>query len=134
MRRILFGVGVIAFSALLIVIGMVYGDKPFARLCASDVVSARLYAVSSSAEMEIRDDKTLSELIDILNSVKVYDKIESGSSHAGQRFHFALTLKDGSVVNIGAHNPFLYIGETSYKTRFGPCQRLSRLGNRLLFG
>lgn len=132
MKRILTAVAAVILSALLIVIGTTYGEKPFARLTASDIASATLYAVPPSAEIAISDQQILSELVDILHSVKVYDKSEEGREYAGQLVQFTLTLKDGSVLAVGAYNPFLYINEIGYKTAYGPCQRLNRLGNRLL--
>ncbi len=132
MRKTLFAGVAAIFSALLIVIGTSYGEKPFARLNASDIASATLYAVPPSAELVISDQQILSELVDILNSVKVYDKSEEGHSYVGQLVRFTLTLKDGTVLSVGAYNPFLYINEIGYKTTYGPCQRLNQLGNRLL--
>ncbi len=132
MKRFLTAVAAVMLSGLLIVIGTTYGEKPFARLNASDVESATLYAAPPSAEIAISDQQILSELVDILHSVKVYDKSEKGREYDGQLVRFTLTLKDGSVLNVGAYNPFLYIDEIGYKTAYGPCQRLNQLGNRLL--
>lgn len=132
MKKTLFAGVAAAFSALLIVIGLSYGETPFAKLSASDVQSATLYAVPPSQEMELRDQTALAELVEILNSVKVYEKSDEGRNYAGQLVRFTLTLKDGTVLNVGANNPFLYINEIGYKTTYGPCQRLNELGNRLL--
>ncbi len=132
MKRILTAVAAAVLSAMLIVIGITYGEKPFARLNTSDIASATLYAAPPSAEIAISDQQILSELVDILHSVKVYDKNENGREYDGQLVRFTLTLKDGSVLDVGAYNPFLYINEIGYKTAYGPCQRLNQLGNRLL--
>ncbi len=132
MKRLLLMCCVAAIAAVLVVTGLMYGDKPFAKLDATDVASAKLLILPPQKEVVIQDEKNLSELVDILNTIKTYDTSDSGEDYVGQLVRFTLTLKDGSQVSVGAYNPFLYINEVCYKTRYGACQRLNAFGNRLL--
>ena len=45
---------------------------------------------------------------------------------------FTLTMADGSQEKITACNPFVIINGIGYKTKYEPCEQLSRYANKLL--
>lgn len=120
------------FVAILIVAGLLYGHKPFAKLKASEVVSATLDTNPAGKVVEIKDTDTLAELVAILRSVRLYGQGEQSPQTAGRLMRFTLTLRDGTEIRVGEYSPFLYVNEVCYKTRIGPLGRLGAFGDRLL--
>lgn len=47
---------------------------------------------------------------------------------------FSLTMQSGGQVTLVAYNPFLIIDGQGYRTKYGPCEELNRLGNELIGG
>ncbi len=110
----------------------VLGKKPFNNLKYSDVSSIGVLAIPPNKAMIIEDDEQVKELVDILNTVVIYRKDESGRNYFGQLVQFTLTMKDGKTIQVGAYNPFVFIDGKCYKTKYEPCEKLNNLGNRLI--
>ena len=45
---------------------------------------------------------------------------------------FTLHMTDGSTTDVMAYNPFLVIDGVGYRTKYEPCEALSRYANQLL--
>lgn len=123
----------LAVSACVIVIGIaasgLAGRRPFRDLQASDVVSATVYLSPPDETIPIPD---IPELVLYLQEVVVYNKDDSYSSYCGQGVTFTLTMSDGSQIRIMAYNPFAVIDGVGYRTKYAPCEKLSRYANQLL--
>jgi len=110
----------------------VLGKKPFNNLKYSDVSSIGVLATPSNKAIIIEDNEQIKELVDILSSVVIYKKDESGKNYCGQLVQFTLTMKDGKTIQVGAYNPFIFIDGKCYRTKYEPCEKLNNLGNRLI--
>lgn len=73
------------------------------------------------------------ELVSYLRKVTIYnERYISYTDYCGQTVMFTLTMADGSQEKITACNPFVIINGIGYKTKYEPCEQLSRYANKLL--
>lgn len=74
----------------------------------------------------------LSELLDYLDDVVIYNKDNSYTEYDGQGVVFNLILSSGTQMAINAYNPFVIIDGVGYRTKYEPCEALSSYANKLL--
>lgn len=116
------GGGIFAASAMA-------GRRPYKDLTAADILAATVRLTPPDITLEIADP---SELVSCLNQVVIYARDDSYTDYAGQGVVFTLHLADGSTTDIMAYNPFLVIDGAGYRTKYEPCEALSRYANELL--
>lgn len=121
---------IICVAAVICIVGIHFiGRKPFKRMKSSDIVSATVLLEPPNETITITD---VSELVADLNDVVIYNRNQSYHNYVGQGVTFTLTMTDGAQMKVMAYNPFIVINGTGYKTKYAPCERLSRYANRLL--
>ena len=106
-----------------------FGRKPFAKLSASEIVSAELFIIPPEKNIDLRDEEDIAELTDILNEIVIYREDNSGREYAGQLVQVTIILKNGETHTIGAYNPFLFLNGKCYRTKYEPSQKLNAFGN-----
>ena len=116
------GCGILAASALA-------GRRPYKDLTAADIQSATVLLAPPDTMLEIPDT---AELAEYLSQVVIYDRDDSYTEYAGQGVVFTLHMTDGSTTDVMAYNPFLVIDGVGYRTKYEPCEALSRYANQLL--
>ena len=105
------------------------GKKPYKKLDATQIVSAKVLLSPPGRTVEIED---IPELVVYLNDVVIYNQDNSYTEYAGQAAIFTLTMTDGTQTNITAYNPLLVSDGVGYKTKYEPCEALNRYANELL--
>jgi hypothetical protein len=123
---------VLVLGTLAIVLPGTFGRKPFGKLSADEVMSVELFIIPPEKTINITDKKDISELMNILNEIVIYQEDNSGHEYAGQLVQVTITLKNGKTHVIGAYNPFLFLNNKCYRTKYEPCERLNAYGNRIL--
>lgn len=118
--------GVIVAAALF-VRPRVMGRKPFAELKAENIASASVQLLPPDTTVQITD---MGELATALNDVVVYDQDDSWTEYNGQAVIYTIILNDGKEITVIAYNPFIIIDGIGYKTKYGPCERLSQIANK----
>lgn len=116
------GCGILAASAMA-------GRQPYKDLTAADIQSATVLLAPPDTMLEIPDT---AELVEYLSQVVIYGRDDSYTEYAGQGVIFTLHLADGSTAEVAAYNPFLVIDGAGYRTKYEPCEALSRYANQLL--
>ena len=119
---------VVVIGAALLIYGAL-GRKPFRGLEPGDIVTASVTLAPPDVTLAVEDTVTLSRLFGDL--VVYRDAGDSYRDYAGQGLKYTLKLADGTVTEVTAFNPFLIIDGTAYKTKYAPCEALSRFGNEL---
>ncbi|WP_113671080.1 hypothetical protein [Vallitalea guaymasensis] len=136
MKRRTLTILVISFITLAIIwfllSGRIIGKKPFKDINDSDVQSIGLLVIPPDKTISISERDEIKEIVDILNTVVIYEEDDAGRQYQGQLVQYSLNMKDGNVVEIGSYNPFLFIDEKCYKTKYEPCEELNSLGNKLI--
>ena len=105
------------------------GKMPYKDLKASDIVSVAVYLSPPDETVQITNAE---ELVSYLRKVTIYNEDTSYTDYCGQTVMFTLTMADGSQEKITACNPFVIINGIGYKTKYEPCEQLSRYANKLL--
>jgi hypothetical protein len=131
-KRIIIVVSILIIGILVVILFNTFGRKPFAKLSASEIVSAELFIIPPEKNIDLRDEEDIAELTDILNEIVIYREDNSGREYAGQLVQVTIILKNGETHTIGAYNPFLFLNGKCYRTKYEPCQRLNAFGNRIL--
>lgn len=103
--------------------------RPFRELEASQITTATVRLTPPDTTLRILDTETLAGL---LRDVETYRRDDSYTEYSGQGVSFALTMADGTQVEVGAYNPFVVIDGAGYRTADKPCEALSSYANRLL--
>lgn len=101
---------------------------PYQDLKASEVVSAAVRLSPPDETVPIADPE---ELVALLKEVVIYREDDSYTEYSGQAVTFTLTMADGSQEEITAYSPFLIVNGAGYRTKYGPCEQLSRYANQL---
>lgn len=91
-----------------------------------------LFVIPPDKTISINERDKIKEIVDILNTVVIYEEDDAGRQYEGQLVQYTLNIKDGNVVEIGSYNPFLFIDGKCYKTKYEPCEKLDSLGNKLI--
>lgn len=107
------------------------GTKPLRGLTTGEVTSATVELYPPDATLELTQEE-IKELVPILNRVITYQRDDSYGEYVGQAVIFTLTKTDGTQLRVQAYNPFIVIDGEGYRTKYGPCEELSQLGNDLL--
>ena len=110
----------------------ILGKKPFKNLESSDILSISVFAIPPNKTVLINDNEHIKEITAILNTVVIYQRDDSGRDNFGQLVQYTLKMKDGSSLEVGAYNPFVFVNGKSYKTKYQPCENLNSLGNKLI--
>ena len=74
----------------------------------------------------------MTELVNLLKDVVIYNEDNSYTEYCGQGVIFTLTMANGTQTSIMAYNPFLVIDGVGYKTKYEPCEALNQYANMLL--
>lgn len=125
----------ISFICILSAIGIVMaagafsGRKPYKNLDSSKVVSATVQLTPPGKTIQITE---MTELVNLLKDVVIYQEDNSYTEYCGQGVIFTLTMADGTQTSIMAYNPFLVIDGVGYKTKYEPCEALNQYANMLL--
>lgn len=128
---------VILLLLIVITIGLLYfkgiiEKKPFKNLNSSDISSIRLLANPPNRTVLFYKKEQINEVVDILNTVSTYQKVNSGKIIVGQLIQFTLTMKDGRVLKLKVDNPTIVINGQTYLSKNKFCEELNSLGNKLL--
>ena len=107
------------------------GKAPYKNLKAANIVSAAVYLSPPNKTVQITDAE-IEELVSYLNEIVIYNEDNAYTHYCGQAVMFTLTMADGSQEEITAYNPFVIINGIGYKTKYEPCEQLSRYANNLL--
>lgn len=118
----------VILAALTAAVLIARGKMPYQDLKASDVVSAAVRLSPPDETVPIADPE---ELVALLKEVVIYREDNSYTEYSGQAVTFLLTMADGSQEEITAYSPFLIVNGTGYRTKYGPCEQLSRYANQL---
>lgn len=125
----------IALLCLAVIVGGIWaasamaGRRPYKDLTAADILSATVQLTPPGITLEIPDT---AELAEYLSQAVIYGRDDSYTEYTGQAVRFTLHLADGSTTDIMAYNPFLVIDGVGYRTKYEPCEALSRYANELL--
>ena len=126
---------VIAMAVVIVVLtaGVIIsrGKMPYKDLKASDIASVAVYLSPPNKTVQITDAE-IEELVSYLNEIVIYNEDNAYTDYCGQTVMFTLTMADGSQEEITAFNPFVIINGIGYKTKYEPCEQLSRYANKLL--
>ena len=106
------------------------GSHPFKNLTVEEIasVTVELYPPDTKAELNSQE---IEDLVGILHEVVIYKEDNSYTEYNGQGVVFEITKTDGTITRINAYNPFIIIDGVGYKTKYEPCEQLSRLGNNI---
>lgn len=113
---------------------MISGSRPFKGLRAEDVRSIEVAARPPDVTRKITDAARIAEIMDVIKSVVIYQKSDEWREYAGQAMEYTLEMQSGGQVTLAAYYPFLMIDGQGYRTKYGPCEELNRLGNELIAG
>lgn len=123
---------IILFAAVCVCILLVWvfpaGKRPFQDLKSEDISHVTVELTPPQIRLAVSEEE-LSELVDILNRVVIYEKDDT--EYAGQSVHFIIEKSDGTQTDITACNPVLIIDGVGYRTKYGPCEDLNRLAYNL---
>jgi len=104
--------------------------KPFETMSTDDVVSATVELLPPDVIIDLSFEEIV-ELVEILQTVEIYEQDDSYRDYAGQAVIYNITKNDGTQQIIMAYNPFIVIDEIGYKTKYEPCEELNALGNTI---
>ena len=113
----------------MIVFAVISGRKPYKNLDTSQIVSAVVRLTPPGETIQITE---MTELVNLLKDVVIYNEDNSYTEYCGQGVIFTLTMADGTQTSIMAYNPFLVIDGVGYKTKYEPCEALNQYANMLL--
>lgn len=130
-KRMNFILLICILSVVVIIIGFAAagGRKPYKDLDSSQIVSAVVRLIPPDETIQITE---ITELVNLLNNVIIYNEDNSYTEYCGQGVIFTLTMTDGTQTSIMAYNPFLVIDGVGYKTKYEPCEALNHYANMLL--
>lgn len=74
-KRIIIVVSILIIGILVVILFNTFGRKPFAKLSASEIVSAELFIIPPEKNIDLRDEEDIAELTDILNESLFIEKI-----------------------------------------------------------
>ena len=129
---IFFIAGFMIIAASVLSFGDIFGSRPFRQLESSNVRSAGVSAFPPDITAEIKGEEEIKKLVNILKTIVIYQKDDSGRDYDGQLVQFALSMDDGSMLEVGAYGSFLFINGVCYRTKYEPCEELNALGNILI--
>lgn len=120
---------ILSVTSIMIVFAVISGRKPYKNLDTSQIVSAVVRLTPPGETIQITE---MTELVNLLKDVVIYNEDNSYTEYCGQGVIFTLTMADGTQTSIMAYNPFLVIDGVGYKTKYEPCEALNQYANMLL--
>lgn len=120
---------ILSVTIIMIVFAVISGRKPYKNLDTSQIVSAVVRLTPPGETIQITE---MTELVNLLKDVVIYNEDNSYTEYCGQSVIFTLTMADGTQTSIMAYNPFLVIDGVGYKTKYEPCEALNQYANMLL--
>lgn len=120
---------ILSVTIIMIVFAVISGRKPYKNLDTSQIVSAVVRLTPPGETIQITE---MTELVNLLKDVVIYNEDNSYTEYCGQGVIFTLTMADGTQTSIMAYNPFLVIDGVGYKTKYEPCEALNQYANMLL--
>lgn len=120
---------ILSVTIIMIVFAVISGRKPYKNLDTSQIVSAVVRLTPPDETIQITE---MTELVNLLKDVVIYNEDNSYKEYSGQGVIFTLTMTDGRQTSIMAYNPFLVIDGVGYKTKYKPCEELNHYANMLL--
>ena len=127
-RLWIFGVAAAAIVVALLIGG---GHRPFRSINADEIAVIDITARPPDVTRKITDPAGIADIMNTIQNVVIYEKSEEWRDYAGQVMEFTVVLRSGGQMTIVAYNPFLIIDGQGYRTKYGPCEELNRLGNAL---
>lgn len=122
---------IVALIICIILIGKSFtGLHPFKDLKVGEIASVTVELLPPNTKAELNSQE-IEDLVRILHKVVIYNEDNSYRDYNGQAVVFKITKTDGTVIEINAYNPFLIIDGVGYKTKYKPCEQLSRLGHNI---
>ncbi len=115
-------------TAVLVFFGVHWPKRPFQNLKAEEIVSARVEMFPPDVRKDLLGDD-LQTLAELLQDVVIYEPDNSYRMYAGQSVVFTVTKSDGTVLEVGAFNPFCIINGAGYRTEYAPCEALNNFAN-----
>lgn len=120
---------ILSAAIIMIAFAVVSGRKPYKNLDSSQIASAIVRLTPPDKTIQITE---ITELVNLLKDVVIYNEDNSYTEYNGQGVTFTLTMTDGTQTSVMAYNPFLVIDGVGYKTKYGPCKALNHYANILL--
>lgn len=120
---------ILSVTIIMIVFAVISGRKPYKNLDTSQIVSAVVRLTPPGETIQITE---MTELVNLLKDVVIYNEDNSYTEYCGQGVIFTLTMANGTQTSIMAYNPFLVIDGVGYKTKYEPCEALNQYANMLL--
>lgn len=108
-----------------------WGRRPFRGLEAAEIASASVHLAPPDVTL-VLDEAEIGTLAGLLGDVRITLPDQSYTEYEGQGVLFTVALRDGTVAEVVAYNPFLIIDGTGYRTAYEPCEALNRFANELL--
>lgn len=129
-KRLWAVLGIIILVCIIFIGKSFIGTRPLKDLAVEDIKAVTVCLIPPDIRLTFTKDE-INELVEILNRVVVYNEDNSYKDYSGQAVIFTITKTDGTQIDINAHNPFIIIDGTGYKTKYNPCKELNNLANNL---
>lgn len=101
------------------------GYRPYSKMSESDVNKITIL-FGNYEPYQLSEDETL-EFIGILKDITIYRKDNSYVEYDGVTSQmFCIEKQSGKKEYISAANPFFIINRTGYRTKYEPCNRMSK--------
>ncbi len=129
---LLYGAAIAALILIALLIGGVH--RPFQAIKAEEIAAIDITGRPPDVTRKVTDAAMIAKITDIIQSVVIYQRSDEWKDYAGQAMEYTLTMQSGEQLTVVAYNPFLVIDGQGYRTKYGPCEELNRLGNELIDG
>lgn len=106
------------------------GTRPLKDLSAAEISMIQVGLYPPDEEFDLTREE-IETLVPLLREVVTYRRDDSYTEYCGQGVVFTISRIDGTQVVLNAYNPFVIIDGTGWRTKYAPCQALSRFGNDL---
>ncbi|NLO82914.1 MAG: hypothetical protein GX094_07650 [Clostridiales bacterium] len=131
-KKMIIVICILVLGILAVMLFGTFGRKPFAKLSASEIVSAELFIIPPDVTITITDKGDIVKLANILKEITIYREDNSGRDYDGQLVEVTIELKTGETHIIGAYGSFLFLNGKCYRTKYEPSQKLNAFGNGIL--
>ncbi|WMJ88214.1 hypothetical protein [Anaerocolumna sp. MB42-C2] len=131
MKSLFIAIFIIIVTIVTVLVMHPWAKQPFKDLTTNEISEVTVKLMPPDITFDLTD-ADIAELVKIVNSCVIYMKDNSYTDYVGQAVHYTINKKDGTTIEITAYNPFLIIDGVGYKTKYGPCEELNSLGNKIL--
>ena len=131
-KKMIIVICILVLGILAVMLFGTFGRKPFAKLSASEIVSAELFIIPPDVTITITDKGDIVKLANIFKEITFYREDNSGRDYDGQLVEVTIELKTGETHIIGAYGSFLFLNGKCYRTKYEPSQKLNAFGNGIL--